>query len=318
MLVAIQGEPEGRQNTMAENLSLNALRAFESVARHGSFKAAAEELFVTPAAISQQIKSLEDNLGVKLFHRQSRSITLTKNAQRGIAKASEGFNNLTEAIQLIKAENDNTTLTVWSSPSFASKWLVPRLAEFTRANPGIDLEISAERSLIDTGENNEKGSIQLDMFKREEVDIAIRFGQGVYDNCTVDKLFEVSAIPLCSPELLKGKHALKTPDDLRHQTLLHDATPYEGRPSWSVWLGITFNSVNLALAAAAEGQGVVFTLEALAQDDIEAGRLVAPFDLSLPMSFAYYMITLEEFAEKPKVKRFRDWLLTKAHSETNQ
>jgi len=330
MLVAIQGEPEGRQNTMAENLSLNALRAFESVARHGSFKAAAEELFVTPAAISQQIKSLEDNLGVKLFHRQSRSITLTKNAQRGIAKASEGFNNLTEAIQLIKAENDNTTLTVWSSPSFASKWLVPRLAEFTRANPGIDLEISAERSLIDTGENNEKGSIQLDMFKREEVDIAIRFGQGVYDNCTVDKLFEVSAIPLCSPELLKGKHALTTPDDLRHQTLLHDATPYEGRPSWSVWLeaagvenidaehGITFNSVNLALAAAAEGQGVVFTLEALAQDDIEAGRLVAPFDLSLPMSFAYYMITLEEFAEKPKVKRFRDWLLTKAHSETNQ
>jgi len=311
MLVAIQGEPEGRQNTMAENLSLNALRAFESVARHGSFKAAAEELFVTPAAISQQIKSLEDNLGVKLFHRQSRSITLTKNAQRGIAKASEGFNNLTEAIQLIKAENDNTTLTVWSSPSFASKWLVPRLAEFTRANPGIDLEISAERSLIDTGENNEKGSIQLDMFKREEVDIAIRFGQGVYDNCTVDK-------------------ALTTPDDLRHQTLLHDATPYEGRPSWSVWLeaagvenidaehGITFNSVNLALAAAAEGQGVVFTLEALAQDDIEAGRLVAPFDLSLPMSFAYYMITLEEFAEKPKVKRFRDWLLTKAHSETNQ
>lgn len=314
---------------MAENLSLNALRAFESVARHGSFKAAAEELFVTPAAISQQIKSLEDSLGVKLFHRQSRSITLTKDAQRGIAKASEGFNNLSEAIKLIRADGDNTTLTVWSSPSFAAKWLVPKLTEFTRANPGIDLEISAERSLIDTTSNGSTGSIQIDKFKREEVDIAIRFGQGIYEGCKVDKLFEVSAIPLCSPQLLKGNNALKTPDDLRHHTLLHDATPYEGRPSWSVWLdaagvenidaehGITFNSVSMALAAAAEGQGVVFTLEALAKDDIEAGRLVAPFDLSLPMSFAYYMITLEEFADKPKITRFRDWLLNKAHAETN-
>ena len=310
---------------MSDNLPLNALRAFESAARHKSFKAAAEELFVTPAAISQQIKYLEDALGVKLFHRHNRKIELTKDAERGIAKVSEGFNNLSEAVQQIKSGDGDTTLTVWSSPSFAAKWLIPRLADFTKANPGIDLEISADRSLID---NSQSGSttIQTEKFRRGEVDVAIRFGQGHYDDCKVDKLFEVSAIPLCSPSLLEGKHPLNSPQDLRFHTLLHDATPYEGRPSWSVWLdaagiegidaehGISFSSVNLALAAAVEGQGVVFTLSALAEDDIEAGRLVTPFDLSLPMDFAYYMITLEEQAESPKIARFSEWLLTAAHA----
>jgi len=308
---------------MSDNLPLNALRAFEAAARHLSFKEAAEELYVTPAAISQQIKFLEDVLGVQLFHRKNRQISLTKDGERGLAKVIEGFDALSEAVNLIKQGGSDTSLTVWSSPSFAGKWLVPRLNAFTTANPGIDLEISADISLIDTKGASEIGA---EKFRRGDVDVAIRFGQGVYDGCRVDKLFEVSAIPLCSPELLKGEHALKSPEDLRFHTLLHDATPYEGRPSWSVWLnaagvediefdhGISFNSVSLALAAAVDGQGVVFTLKALAEDDIAAGRLVAPFDLSLPMNFAYYLITLEELADTPKVKAFRDWIIGAAES----
>lgn len=309
---------------MSDNLPLNALRAFEAAARHLSFKDAAEELFVTPAAISQQIKFLEDILGVQLFHRENRKITLTKDAERGLAKVSEGFDALSEAVNLIKQGDMDSTLTVWSSPSFAAKWLVPRLNAFTKSNPGIDLEISADISLIDT-----KGAsaIPAEKFKRGDVDVAIRFGQGIYEGCRVDKLFEVSAIPLCSPDLQDGEHPLKTPEDLQFHTLLHDATPYEGRPSWSVWLdaaevssidaehGITFNSVSLALAAAVDGQGVVFTLKALAEDDIAAGRLIAPFDLSLPMNFSYYLITLEEMADTPKVKAFREWIVDAAGNQ---
>ena len=309
---------------MSDNLPLNALRAFEAAARHKSFKAAAEELFVTPAAISQQIKSLEETLDVKLFHRQSRQITLTRAGLRGLDKVTEGFNCLAESVQQMKSDDGDTTLTVWSSPSFAAKWLVPRLAEFTQANPGIDLDISVDRSLIDS--SAAAGALHIEKFKLGMIDVAIRFGQGDYADLKVDKLFEVSAIPLCSPRLLEGEHPLKTPDDLRHQTLLHDATPYEGRPSWDKWLeacgvegidvdhGISFNSVSMALAAAVDGQGVVYTLDALASDDIEAGRLVAPFDLSLPLDHAYYMITLEEHADKPKVVRFCEWLLDQAHT----
>lgn len=308
---------------MSDNLPLNALRAFEAAARHKSFKAAAEELFVTPAAISQQIKSLEETLDVKLFHRQSRKITLTREGQRGLDKVTEGFDCLAEAVQLMKTADDDSTLTVWSSPAFAAKWLVPRLAEFTQANPGIDLNISADRSLID---NRETGSLHIEKFKHGQVDVAIRFGQGDYAGLKVDKLFEVSAIPLCSPRLLEGEHPLRTPDDLRHHTLLHDATPYEGRPSWNTWLeamgvedinvehGITFNSVSMALSAAADGQGVVYTLDALASDDIAAGRLITPFDLRLPLDLAYYLITLPGQKEKPKVTRFCEWLLEQAHT----
>ncbi len=314
--------PQSSIQIMSDNLPLNALRAFEAAARHKSFKAAAEELFVTPAAISQQIKSLEETLDVKLFHRQSRQITLTRAGTRGLAKVTEGFNCLTEAVQAMRSEDDDSTLTVWSSPSFAAKWLVPRLAEFTQANPGIDLDISADRSLIDSGATD---SLHIEKFKHGLIDVAIRFGQGDYAELKVDKLFEVSAIPLCSPRLLTGEHPLNTPDDLRHQTLLHDATPYEGRPSWDKWLeaagvegidaehGISFNSVSMALAAAVDGQGVVYTLDALANDDIEAGRLVAPFDLRLPLDHAYYMITLAKHADKPKVARFCEWLLEQAH-----
>ena len=304
---------------MAEHLPFNALRAFEAAARHLSFKLAAEELFVTPAAISQQIRSLEETLDVELFHRYKQKIQLTDAGKRGLPKLREGFALLSDGVNLIRDPAESMSLTVWSSPSFAGKWLVPRLTSFREQQPGIDLHISANRDLIDDG--HAKNSIPADNFRRDHVDVAIRFGQGDYPGCRVDKLFHVSAIPLCSPDLMVGKQALKKPSDLKNHTLLHDDTPYEGRPSWSDWMaqagvddldathGISFNSVSLALAAAIDGQGVALTLQALAADDLQAGRLVTPFELSLPMPQAYYLISLEERADLPKIRLFREWIL---------
>lgn len=303
---------------MAEHLPFNALRAFEAAARHLSFKKAAEELFVTPAAISQQIKFLEDSLGIELFHRLNRKIELTEAAKRGLPEITEGFNHLSEGVSLIKLDQEGSALTVWTSPSFATKWLMPKLTDFRKAYPDVDLNISGNRDLIDNG--HARNTIPADNFKRDKVDIAIRFGQGDYPGCRVDKLISVSAIPLCSPGLLEGDKPLSKPADLRHHTLLHDDTPYEGRPSWSTWLeaagvgdidsthGMSFNSAGLVLAAAVEGQGVALTLQPLAADDLADGRLVMPFELSLPMDHAYYVISLEENVDKPHIKAFRDWL----------
>ena len=206
----------------------------------------------------------------------------------------------------------------------------PPVIEYSRLKnlstvSGIDLNISASRNLIDS--NSTKNTIPAENFHRDNVDIAIRFGKGNYPGCRVDKLFSVSAIPLCSPELLEGKHPLRSPEDLRFHTLLHDDTMYEGRPDWTTWLrdagvsnvdsshGVHFNHVSLALTAAVEGQGVVLSMKALASDDIAAGRLVIPFNLGLPLEYAYYVITLEEFADHPRTAAFRDWLIGEANLE---
>lgn len=304
---------------MSTHLPFNALRTFEAAARHKSFKLAAEELFVTPAAVSQQIKYLEDYLGVPLFRRYNRKIELTEAAERGINKLTVGFETLADAVSVMRSTMDNPALTIWSSPSFASKWLMPRLAHFRVAHTDIDLNISAVQGLIDG--NRSDNQIPAANFHRYNIDIAIRFGQGDYAGCRADKLFNVSAVPLCSPALLEGEKPLNRIEDLRHHTLLHDDTPYEGRPSWSDWLlaagvsgidashGMSFNSVSLALAAAVDGQGVALTLNALAEDDLAAGRLVKPFELSLPLNSAYYVISLDETADMPNIRMFREWLL---------
>jgi len=310
---------------MIENLPFGALRVFESAARHLSFKEAAEELFITPAAVSQQIKVLEHQLGVKLFNRYSRGLTLTDEAITALPVLTEGFEKIIDAVQLIRSVHETAALTVWMAPSFAAKWLVPRLHRFKQAHPGIDLNISANPALIDS--NTSSKTIPVDNFRRDNVDLAIRFGKGKYPGCRIDKLFSVFAIPLCSPELLRGNHPLRRPEDLRFHTLLHDDTVYEGRPDWETWLaaadvsnvdsshGIHFNHVSLALTAAIDGQGVVLSMKALASDDIAAGRLVIPFDIALPLEYAYYLITLEDIADHPHTSIFREWLIREARLE---
>ena len=304
---------------MAGPLPLNALNAFEVAARHQSFSRAAEELHVTPAAVSQQIRTLEDLLGVQLFHRLNRGIALTDAGKSGLSKLQDGFRSVNEAVEQIRSEKTATSLDVWMAPSFASKWLMPRLSGFMEQHPDIDLRISASAELVDTDAS--APSLSEEILRRHGVDIAIRFGRGYYPGCDVERLMRVNALPLCAPALLDDEtRPLRSPADLSRHMLLHDETPYEGRPSWAEWLravnaqrvngerGLRFNRISLALSAAIEGQGVVLTLEQLAMDDISKGRLLAPFEHRVEMNQAYHVITLKDHEQDQQVMLFKRWL----------
>lgn len=301
--------------------SLNSLRAFEAAARHLSFKNAAEELNVTTAAVSQQVKTLEHYLGVTLFHRLNRGLALTEAGLAGQPLLQKAFCMLSKGVASMRGSDDQDLLAVEAAPSFTAKWLLPRLARFYTDEPRIDLRIAGSLDQVDTRLAETAVS---EHFRTGGVDVAIRFGHGNYPGCRVDRLFRVAIVPLCSPALLAGKQPLRTPSDLEFQILLHDDTPWEGRPDWAAWLaaagvselsanrGPHFNSVHLALQAAMAGQGIALGIEALAADDIDEGRLIVPFDIRLPLDNAYYVVTLEEEANTARVAAFRDWILREA------
>lgn len=306
---------------------LNALRTFEAVARLKSFTKAADELSVTRAAVSHQIKNLEEYIGFSLFERHTRSISLTPAGEVALPKLREGFNNISDAVHLMTSHQSNENITVWMAPSFASKWLVPRLHNFSSRYPEIDMQLHAVSGLID---NTDKDNYSMEeLFRSEDADVVIRFGSGDYPGCSVHKLFSVKAVPLCSPELLEDPDKpLNTPEDLANHTLLHDNTAYEGRPQWVKWLkqenikgisherGLKFNHNSLALESAIDGQGVLLGIEALARKDIEEGRLCIPFDISLPLEMSYYAIRPESAdSNHNAVHSFIEWIVEEAQSE---
>ncbi len=307
---------------------LNALRTFEAVARLKSFTKAADELSVTRAAVSHQIKNLEEYVGFSLFERHTRSISLTSAGEVALPKLREGFNNISDAVHLMNSHLKNENITLWMAPSFASKWLVPKLHTFSNRYPEIDMQLHAVAGLIDTTE--EQGYSMEDLFRSEDADVVIRFGsEDNYPGCKVHKLFSVKAVPVCSPKLLKDPDKpLNKPEDLVHHTLLHDKTPYKGRPQWSKWLkqedikgidherGLKFNQISLAIESAIDGQGVLLAIEALARKDIEEGRLCVPFDISLPLEMSYYAIHPESAdSNQHAVDSFIEWLMEEAKSE---
>jgi LysR family transcriptional regulator, glycine cleavage system transcriptional activator len=300
---------------MAGNLpGLGALKTFEAAARHLGFTKAATELGVTPAAVSHQMRELEDQLGVKLFWRSSRVVRLTPAGEilrTAVAGALEGIER---AVTRLRTVDGRPRLMVTVSPSFAAKWLVPRLDRFLQICPGADVRIDVSQRLID--------------FAREDVDVGIRFGKGDYPGLRADRLFEETVFPVCSPKLLKGAHPLRHPRDLRHHTLIHiewDAQ-WQTWPNWKMWLlaagvdnvdaerGLHFSQTALALQAAVDGQGVALGDASLVSDDLAARRLVRPFELTLkgPSDFAYHVIAPEAAAERPLVKAFREWILSEA------
>jgi len=300
---------------MARSLPpLNSLRAFEAAARHLSFTKAAEELSVTPAAISHQIKALEEFLGVVLFRRLTRALRLTDAGQAAFPKVREGFDKLAEAVEILRAEEEGKVLTVSVEPSFGAKWLVPRLDRFRVAHPDLDIRIDATDRLAD--------------FQGDNVDVALRYGKGNYPGLLVDKLFGVEMVPVCSPGLLDGPQPLQRPQDLAHHTLLHLDWILEEQtsPSWRMWLlaagvsevdatrGPRFNMDSMMVQAAIEGQGVALAMTVLVGGDLAAGRLVMPFDLSVcdPLNFAFYVVSPTQTAEIPKVAAFRTWVLSEA------
>ena len=292
--------------------SLNSLRAFESAARHLSVSAAAIELNVTPAAISQQIKGLEGQLSVNLFRRMNRALALTENGRLLLPKLSDGFDQLDNAVSEVRQAQSGGPLNLSSSPSFASKWLIPRLDRFQAAHPDIEVRISANMELID--------------FHQDEMDCAVRFGLGQYDGVEAIWLLGEEVFPVCSPTLLEGPKGLHSLDQLRHHRLLHDGTPMpdDVTPDWRMWLqaaraegvdpshGMTLAPWTIVVQAAIEGQGVALGRRALVADDLAAGRLVRPFDLGLPLPFSHWLVYPPGAERRPKVRAFRDWLVAEA------
>jgi LysR family glycine cleavage system transcriptional activator len=304
---------------------LNALRMFEAAARHLSFKKAAAELHVTPAAVSHQVKALEDYLGVQLFRRMIRALELTDEARAALPMITEGFDCLAAAVEGIRKDSAGGQLTVSAPPSFATRWLIPRMQAFAAAHPEIDLRIDTDMRTIDSRNEDAIAGAQGDL-----ADVTIRFGSGRYPGYRVDKLFDVSYVAVCSPRLLEGENALRTPADLRRHTLLHDDTIPDlmERPSWEEWLkaaevagvdstrGPHFNNSVLTLAAAVDGLGVALGMLPLVAPDLAAGRLVAPFNVRKKSNFAYYLVCTENVADRPNVIAFRAWLLAQPAGDT--
>lgn len=304
---------------------LNALRAFEVAARHSNFRKAADELHVTPAAISHQVKTLEDYLGMQLFHRRTRALELTDAARACLPRLREGFEALAAAAALIRTHSHRETLTVKMAPSFAVKWLGRRIHRFVFAHPDIDVHIEASPRTIDGRPDDGDENTQRSTLPAEG-DVAIRFGTGKYPGYRAEKLFSVAVTPMCAPHVATGALALRQAEDLRHHVLLHDDTLNidDGRSKWEMWLaaagvddvnitrGPHFNHAALALDAAIDGTGIALSYPLLASADLAAGRLIMPFDLALPLDSAYYVVCPEAVADQPKVTAFRNWLFEEA------
>jgi len=292
---------------------LNALRAFEAAARHLNFSRAADELSVTPGAVSQQIQNLEDYVGVALFKRTPKGLLLTDPAQIALPALREAFDRLAEAASMLTAAVDGRRLTVSVAPSFAAKWLVPRLGHFEALHPQVDVWISAGMELVD--------------FNSGEIDIAIRYGAGRYPGLEVVRLMQETVIPVTSPALLESQ-PLSDPADLANHILLHDGSPDadESCPDWTMWLaargvrgvdgtrGPRFNQSSLVIEAAVGGRGVALAKRALAQADLDAGRLVSPFQITTAVDFAYYLVHPKPKGRLPQVKAFMTWLIAEAEA----
>ena len=290
---------------------LNALRAFEAAARHLNFSRAADELSVTPGAVSQQIQNLEDYVGVALFKRTPKGLLLTDAAQTALPALREAFDRLAEAASLLTAAVDGRRLTLTAPPSFAAKWLVPRLKRFEEAYPQVDVWLSADMDIVD--------------FAAGEIDMAIRYGAGRYPGLELQRLMNETVIPVASPSLL-ADHPLNAPGDLAGHTLLHDGSPDadESCPDWSMWLaargvrgvdgtrGPRFNQSSLVIEAAMGGRGVALAKRTLAQDDLDAGRLVVPMQIATAVDFAYYLVHPKAKGRLPQVKAFVGWITAEA------
>ncbi len=300
------------RNTQRRRLPpLNSLRAFEAAARHLNFSRAADELAVTPGAVSQQIQNLEDYVGAALFKRTPKGLLLTDAAQTALPALREAFDRLAEAASLLTAAVDGRRLTITAPPSFAAKWLAPRLGAFERAHPQVDVWLNAGMELVD--------------MTAGEVDVALRYGAGRYPGLEVRRLIGESVILVASPDLL-AEQPLARPEDLAGHVLLHDGSPDldDSCPDWSMWLaarglkgidgqrGPRFNQSSLVIEAAVNGRGVALAKHTLAQADLEAGRLVAPLPIATAVDFAYYLAHPKAKGRLPQVKAFIAWIEAEA------
>lgn len=286
---------------------LNALRAFEAAARHLSMKEAAVELAVTPGAVSQLVRGLEQRLGTPLFRRGNRSLALTEAGQSYFVPIRHAFRQIGEATRRLRALPNAGMLTVSAPPAFAASWLVPRLGRFRARHPDFELNIATTRGLAN--------------FATDGVDVGIRHGLGRYPGLRCDRIASVAMIPVCSPHFLAslGESVPRRPADLLALPLLHDAE----RQDWALWFqaqdvadlgqaassGISFDDQMLLIRAAASDQGIALVTETLARPELDHGTLRRVLDVAWPQEFAYWLVSPRATAEQPKIVAFRDWLL---------
>lgn len=293
-------------------IHLNALRAFEASARHQSFSAAAAELNVTPAAVGQLVRTLEDWLGTPLFHRSTSGrvrLVPTEVAERALPEIRAGFDRLTLGLEKLKEGSVSGVLTVTVSPAFAAKWLLPRIDSFHSAWPDTDVRLDTNLRAVD--------------FVSQRIDIGVRYGAGEWAGLVAEKLMEEEVYPVCSPSLLNETLRLQLPESLTKHTLIHDLSmdSHTGFPTWDSWLkkaglagvptirGMKINNSAAVLQAAIDGQGIALARSVMARDDLAAGRLVRLFpEIQFESALAYYVVYRRECANLPRVKAFRDWL----------
>jgi LysR family glycine cleavage system transcriptional activator len=286
---------------------MNGIRAFEAAARHLSFTRAAEELSVTQAAISQQIKKLESRLGIALFRRMNNQLFLTDAGQAWLPKLMRAFDLLESGIEGLRGHDNGGTLICRVPSSFSIQWLVPRLERFHVSHPAVNIRLLAMRRMAEAGD--------------PEADIQIQNGVGTWPDVECLLLMREQVFPVCSPALLVGASGITSVESLARQTLLHVSGYREnwgrwfaaaGRSGLAVKPGLHFDQSVTAIHAAVNGFGVALGRSALVAGEIAAGRLVAPFDMKLPAKDAYWITYRKACAGRPNVQAFRDWLLMEA------
>ena len=295
---------------------LNALRAFEAVARKLSFARAAEELHVTKAAVAQQVRGLEQEIGAPLVLRSGRGLALTESGAAGAPGLAEGFATLARAARAMREAKGRRFLIISASASFAATWLVGRIGKFKALHPEIDVLLDANP--ID------------DALDSSTTDALIRWGAGDFPGLATTLLFKEDVFPVCSPDIVSGDNPLRAPEDLKGRPLLHlERSPaYPTWPTWTDWLeaagardvdarhGVWFNNMAMAIRSAAQGQGVALGSPAIVADELCAGRLIAPFSTSVKTPFGYYFLCRPEQAGTPRIRAFRDFLVEEAARST--
>lgn len=306
---------------------LSTFRTFEAAARHLSFTLAAEELHVTPSAVSQQIKTLEDWLGCRLFHRRQNQLQLTEDGLAMCSRVREGLDCFAAAVAATRHDMA-PALNVTAPPSFATRWLVPRLSRFASAHPAVAIRVISTVDNIDQPyATSGPKSVLIDP-RDDESEVAIRFGNGLYPGQEVEKILTPDFVVVCNPQLLAGELPLRTPGDLNRQILIHDESiPSVGQvPIWSAWLklagaegvdsdrGPRFSNTLLVIEAVLEGQGVALVPRPLVEADVAAGRLCLPFARCLPSEYSYYFVAPNALAAREPVAAFRAWLQREAEA----
>jgi LysR family glycine cleavage system transcriptional activator len=290
---------------------LNALKAFEAAARSESFTRAAEELSVTQAAVSQQVKALEATLGITLFNRERQRLVITEAGREYLAVVRDALDRIAVGTDRLVQRRSAGVLTVSTSPDFASKWLVHRLGRFAEAHPEIDLRVSATMHHVDLA--------------REQVDLAVRHGEGQWAGLDVVRLCSERLFPVCSPKLVSGRNRITKAADLMKLPLLR----LEDQSAWTKWFdaagifnpvvrGPVLNQASMLIDAAIDGQGVALARTALVAWDLINGRLVAPVDISLRMQNTYWIVCPKVNSSVPRIKTFRDWLLAEAADDARR